>query len=517
VQDVQHAKLTVWGHGQSLYHSGIRESARAVEFCYRAGRGAEGVLPRRLPAATSRTAVFALPGLVLLVVFDYFKPQEYVPALASVPLLYVFTALTVGGFLLDLRIGLARLSPAPQLTLTLMLFAWALVTAVPHGFAVVVKSGFALLVPITLFLLVAHAVQTFRAFQALACLMLVISLALAFVGVHQGLAPWGCHRIEYRALERRAVFDGRACPEGDRQECAVGAEPGVSYVCERVGLLGTSSAGGGRVRFRGTIEDPNELAIAVCMAIPIAFALFDRRRTAPRFALLATSIALAGICAVWTRSRGGQLVFAAVLGVYFVRRFGFRGLLGGGVCALPILLLGGRDTADAAASSSERVELLYRGVEMFRASPFLGVGLGRFTEHAPLTAHNSFVLAAAELGLLGMLLWSAVLYLSLKIPLQALRSRGSEPPAMPPVAITWSLAVLAALAGISVGMMFLSYAYKEVLWAFIGVSGALYQAIRRHDPSFRVRLGLRDLAIVAAADVGLLAALAVFTRVKLGS
>jgi O-antigen ligase len=155
---------------------------------------------------------------------------------------------------------------------------------------------------------------------------------------------------------------------------------------------------------------------------------------------------------------------------------------------------------------------------MFRGSPIFGVGLGQFTEHAPLTAHNSFVLTAAELGLPGMVLWTAVLYVAFKIPLQALRAgaAGSEP-LVAPVGRAWALAILAALTGMTVGMLFLSYAYKEALWAFLGITGALYHAIRRHAPAFRVRLGVADLALVVAVDVALLVGLAVYTRLKIGA
>jgi len=55
-----------------------------------------------------------------------------------------------------------------------------------------------------------------------------------------------------------------------------------------------------------------------------------------------------------------------------------------------------------------------------------------------------------------------------------------------------------------------------VLWIYVGLTGALYQAIWRHDPSFRVRFGIRDLGLVAAIDLALLIALMGYTGLKLG-
>lgn len=461
--------------------------------------------------------MFAIPGLILLVLFDYFKPQEYVPFLAGLPLLHVFTGLALLGFVIDLRLGLSRLVPAPQLVLAILFLGWSLLTTVPSGSGVLATQAFAILVPFSLYLLVGHVVQTFRGLHVMMALVLAIGLAIALVGAHQGVADWGCHRVIYAGGERSAVHDGRPCSEEDREVCSRGdVEPGADYVCERVGLLGTQSVMG-RVRFRGTMKDPNELSLAVAIVMPLAFAFFDRRRTVRHTALVLATVALAGVCAVFTRSRGGQIVFLLVLGVYFVRRFGARGVVVGVACALPILLLGGRDTAEAAGSTLERLEAWAAGLRMFRSSPLLGVGLGQFTEHHYLTAHNSYVLTAAELGFPGMVLWSSIVYLSVKIPAKALRGGGlAEGHPVPPEALPWALALLAALTGVLGGMLFLSYAYKEVLWIYMGLSGALYQAIKRHQPSFRVGFGARDLALVVAADAVLVVATMAFTRLRIG-
>jgi len=60
-----------------------------------------------------------------------------------------------------------------------------------------------------------------------------------------------------------------------------GAEPGAEYMCERPGLFGTCSIGGGRVRYRGSLNDPNALALTTVFALPMAFAFFERKRSAP--------------------------------------------------------------------------------------------------------------------------------------------------------------------------------------------------------------------------------------------
>jgi hypothetical protein len=50
---------------------------------------------------------------------------------------------------------------------------------------------------------------------------------------------------------------------------------------------------------------------------------------------------------------------------------------------------------------------------MFKSAPLFGVGFGRFTDFHDITAHNSFVLCLAELGLVGSTIWIALLVTTL--------------------------------------------------------------------------------------------------------
>lgn len=453
--------------------------------------------------------MFALPGLLALILLDYLRPQEFFPVLRGLRLLHVATALAALGFVVDLRLGASRLRPAPHLLLTALFAVWAIVTVAVRAPGEAVARAFGLLIPIAIYVLVAHAVQSFRMLQVLAATVLGICITLAALGVYQGLGPTACYRIALVGGEIQWLYDGRPCQE--RAECAgEGAEPGAAYACEKVGF-GNRSAIGGRVRWVGTMEDPNELALVLGIGLPFAFAFLDRRRSAMRVLLLGLATLLIGVCSYYTRSRGGQLVFLTVPAVYFAKRLGVkRGLLLGVVLALPLLVLGGRSGASADASTEGRTEAWWVGMHLLASSPVFGVGFGQFTEYHYLTAHNTFVLAAAELGLPGLFLFTAIVYLAIKIPVEALRG------ALPPVARTWALALLAALAGLAVGSAFLSFLYKDVLWLYVALTGVLYQAIRLHDPEFEVRFGVRDAANVALIVVALLAAHLAYTTSKLG-
>jgi hypothetical protein len=452
--------------------------------------------------------MFALPGLLLLVAVDWLRPQEHLVFLQQLPLLHGATALAALGMVVDLRLGVSRLRAAPHLVPVLAFFGWCLLTAALRAPDELGARAGALVIPLAYYLLIAHGLQSFRALEALAVAVLAIALALSAIAVDQGFAAPVCHQKAWGGSDVALLSDGRPCTT--RLECeGEGAEPGVDYSCERPGVLGTSTVGG-RVRYRGTLGDPNELALVTGVALPLAFALYDRRRTASRAVLVAVAIGLMGLCAILTKSRTGQLVYLSVPAVYFARRIGWRrGLLLGVVLALPLLVFGGRSGAESEASTKERTECWWVGMHLLAGNPVLGVGSGQFTEHHYLTAHNSFVLAAAELGLPGLFLWSVVLWLSFKIVRQALRSAA-------PVARTWALGLQALLIGLVVGVMFLSFIYKDAFWLYVGLTGVLYQAIRRHDPAFEIGFGARDALYVLLADLAGVVLLVGYTGAQMG-
>src|SRR5262249_4116124 len=146
------------------------------------------------------------------------------------------------------------------------------------------------------------------------------------------------------------------------------------------------------------------------IGLPFTIAWSQRKRTLGRRLVMGFVLLLVTACTILSKSRGGVLVFLAVLGTYFVQRYGRRGALIGAMVAVPALILGGRSGSEASASSIERLECWLAGVQMARDYPIVGVGLGRFVEHHILTAHNSYLLAPAELGLPGMILWSLLMY-----------------------------------------------------------------------------------------------------------
>jgi O-antigen ligase len=176
-------------------------------------------------------------------------------------------------------------------------------------------------------------------------------------------------------------------------------------------------------------------------------------------------------------------------------------------------MLGGRSGESADQSTQERYEAWATGLTMFKGNPIFGVGAKQFAEHHYLTAHNTFVLAMAELGFPGLVLFVAIMYLSFKSLLVGLRDLRKVPGS--DAATTWGLSLLASLAGIVFQINTLSFAYHAVIWIVFAMIGAWSSAIRHHLPTFRVKMTWTDFFIV----IGLCAAfvtviLPVFLRAK---
>jgi O-antigen ligase len=212
---------------------------------------------------------------------------------------------------------------------------------------------------------------------------------------------------------------------------------------------------------------------------------------------------------VLSQSRSGLLAFLTVLGIQAIRRAGAFGVVLGCLFAPPLILLGGRSGTEAEESSDERVEILREAFELMRSSRGFGIGAGQFSDVSSLglTAHNAYVLAAAEAGLVGVVLFALALYLSLKVPVVVwLDGRGGRAGRFAP-------ALAVAMCGAMVGILFLSWAYKDYLYVVMGASAALASAARAEDARLRVRLSVKEAALVTLAALGLLAAVYVGARV----
>jgi hypothetical protein len=454
--------------------------------------------------------MFTLPGLFALLAVTYTRAHEISSWLRTLPVMNLIYLVGCFGLLLDIRLGLVRPQACPQLRIVLPLWLWVLLSPVLTG-GELAPVATTTAVCLLLFIFVAQGIQSFRALQALTVVVLGFSLFLGTVALVQARSPFECILLAADAPgDDAGLPDGRPCESP--VDCRGEAEPGEDYLCERPGPFHTTSVAHGRIRYRGILQDPNELSLALGIALPFAMALFFLRRSLPRVLLLIASFAVTLPVTIWTESRTGQLVFLVVVVVFLVQRVDWKRVLAAAALAAPALLLGGRSGSEAESSSLERLEAWDAGLQMFRSSPLWGIGKSQFIENHYLTAHNTLVLVAAELGFVGLVLWASVLYAGFKIVVLAIRRYRDRPDAT--VAYVWARALLASLCGIAVGSTFLSLAYHPVVWAFMALPAAYYLAVRNHDPEFRVTVGARDLLTIAGFLVLWLVVIHGYLRVR---
>lgn len=456
----------------------------------------------------------AIVGALLLVVVLLFRPMEISPELAKLHLLEVLTAITAIGLAIEAARRRTKTGLAPQLPWLAGFLGWAfLVTTVKLGSPGLSIAWATIALGAIFMVLIGYAATNISRLSAMAAVLVASLAVIAGIAVHQGNQSRQCLEIiAHDPDDPEIVADGREC---DRpRSCEQGGKEGRDYLCERVGALETYSAGG-RVRFRGQLADPNELSVFVGAALPLLFFLGVGRGRATKLLILAPVVSVSLWAVVLTQSRTGQVVLATIVFIALIRRFGVTGgLLSLGV--LPLLLLfGGREGADADASSIERAEILRDGIELVRAHPLLGVGLAQFNQEIsiPMTAHNSYLLAAAELGVLGLVLWMGMLWMSMKVAIVVVRE---PPPGLDPELSRFAEAFAVSLAAILAGVFFLSFCYKQLLFVWIGLGTALHGAVRARAPGFRVQTTRRDLLGIFACAIAALAVTYVFSRASAG-
>jgi O-antigen ligase len=164
-------------------------------------------------------------------------------------------------------------------------------------------------------------------------------------------------------------------------------------------------------------------------------------------------VALVGLLARQRVGSGGSGLAAATAGILLMAA-GFSG-------GRPVSISGGVD----------RLDFWSDGLGMFKSSPIWGIGFNGFIENSGVTAHNSFLLCAVELGLIGCFLWVGLLLVSLwQLHGVATSGVAGDPD---PELRSWANGVLFALVAFLIPGFFLSETYAPMLYLLLGMSAAI--------------------------------------------
>ena len=437
-----------------------------------------------LPVLGCEGMSFALFVVYLLVVFV--RPSEQFADLREWPLFEVASILALVGAALAVLMGSRPALRGIQVPLIVALVIWMAFTVglsplrSVEGFEKVL--GF-VKGPVTAFMLVLLNVTTVRRVRAIAFFLTIAALFLA----ERTISDYQRHAEEVARSVSGDLETPGADTEWDNPEPEQPRyrfDPNQEF----------------RVMNKGLFGDPNDLALTLIAILP--FTLIQRRSGAllrnVLFVWLPVAVILYGVYA--TKSRGGVLALAAVIGLLVRHRLG-NTLSVATTGVMVVLLLGagfvGSRSMAIDVSASGRIDMWSAGLQNLKQSPIWGIGYRNFDVINGKAAHSAFAQCFAELGMVGYLLWLGVLLLTLD-DLRLIHASTNEEAAE---LRKWSRAIQVSLIGFLVGAIFLSRAWDVQLFILIGLGTAIAELARRRGYLVRSRPVLLWLYIVSLAAV----------------
>ncbi len=172
-----------------------------------------------------------------------------------------------------------------------------------------------------------------------------------------------------------------------------------------------------RARGWGVLNDPNDFAQFLLVGLGLLGAFWRKRNLVANAVVLGPPAAIMLYAIYLTESRGAIFGMLAIAYVLMAPRIG---KLPAGIFSILMFLMllalrfgGGREISINEGSAAGRVFAWGAGLGQLKSSPLFGSGYNQFLEYNDLTAHNSFVLCFAELGLFGYFFWLAMIVVSI--------------------------------------------------------------------------------------------------------
>ncbi|MFM9965926.1 MAG: O-antigen ligase family protein [Planctomycetaceae bacterium] len=225
-----------------------------------------------------------------------------------------------------------------------------------------------------------------------------------------------------------------------------------------------------RMRGTGIFQDPNDISLLIVFSAVIWSSILLDRSVGPlRFgAMLPIVVLVIGL--LCTKSRGGMMAAGASLLAIVLSHYGKKAaIIVGLVCLCAVPLVVGRQTGlgfSEGGTGHERITLWREGLAALR-SPWLlfGIGQGMYADWAGLVAHNSFVHAYVELGIIGGTLFFGAFFFPM---LSLYRLRTARHEFDHPELTRLFPFVVAMLVGWTMGLQSLSRAYVVSTYLMLG-------------------------------------------------
>ena len=398
-------------------------------------------------------------GFLLTIVYvaaSYLRPFELFPELAEYRIMAVL-GVACGLFILaDVAAGSTAWLKAPQTYLMLAFVFWIGASVALNGWiggALLAWGEFS--ITALVFLFSAVTITSARRLSIFASVIVACTLVLAL----QSIAAYHFGYKEDIFVLRQSAADS------DTQQSDAFEQTDDGHTFRRIRSL-------------GFLNDPNDFAQAMVLVFPLLAVWWRPGRSLRNFILVVLPTAVLLYAIYLTFSRGAAIALAVLLFMVIQERWGM--LISGSAGAGLLLavsasnFIAGRAISVEEESAASRIDSWGTGISLLRQHPLAGVGYNRFLEYNPLTAHNSFVLCFAELGLVGYFVWLALLTMSL---LHLGRLFRKQVETNEPLA-NWTRALRNSLVAFLAASLFLSRTYSQSLYVLLGMSVALYSIDR---------------------------------------
>jgi hypothetical protein len=269
-----------------------------------------------------------------------------------------------------------------------------------------------------------------------------------------------------------------------------------------------------RLQATGPFHDPNDFCVLLVVGILSAAHGLTEVKSGVRRWLWLGPLAVLFYAFSLTQSRGGFLALLGGLFAFLLARFGWRKTLGLTVLGLPVLLIafGGRQTelSTGTGTGQERIQIWSDGLLMFRDAPLFGVGMNEFDKLVGHVAHNSYLQAFAELGLLGGTLFVGAVYLAMSV---LWRARARDREIVDPKLRRLHPYLTGAVAGYAVGMFSLTLTYIVPTYMVLGLAASWNRIAETKTAAPPITFDVRLIRRLLGSALLFLVGLTLFVRV----
>lgn len=314
------------------------------------------------------------------------RPQDWIPVLGKahpVDIVAIGAIWVVGSHLFvgNNKEVKKQFWNSPQVWLVLALWAWMIVVYVSQFFFAEIIDTWEMIGKKTLvFILIVITVNTRKRFEILLWVLVACYLLLGFHGFLQKVTGTGLGGIQTSSF-----VDGNP-----------------------------------RIRAFGIFAGSNELGAIASYAIVLGLGI----ARAYRLDLFRSSLGVLfsfGMSFVlfWTQSRQSMLNIAVgISGLFLPKKLRYAVITLGltGLIFITAISFHSRwqGSLSEDRSVSGRISIITKGLELFKASPIFGVGLGRSTDaiDVGIPPHNSFLMVLVDNGLPGFTIWAGIFAVS---------------------------------------------------------------------------------------------------------